>query len=91
MTATQDLDRAVASAEGEEIHLPCIGAPAAADILSHESVVHPPAEFASEVEELRALVDRYSCHCPDCAPEDWSDDERDPYEDDERYGRGGRW
>ena len=77
--------------EGEEIHLPCIRGHAVEDILSHESVVNPAPEFAAEVEELRALVERYSCGCPHCAPENWSDDEPDPYEDDERYARRDRW
>lgn len=44
---------------GEEIHLPLIGPMGAQDILSHESVVNPVPEFAAEVAELRALVERY--------------------------------
>jgi hypothetical protein len=46
--------------EGEKIHLPPIPPSAADIILSHISVTHPVPEFASEVAELRALVDAYS-------------------------------
>jgi hypothetical protein len=60
--------------EGEEIHLPYMGSPMVENILSHHSLVHPPPEFAHEIAELRVLIDRYRCHCPDCCPEEWSAD-----------------
>jgi hypothetical protein len=59
--------------EGEEIHLPIMDAEAVAMILNHESVVNPAPEFAAEVAELRELVDRESCRCPDCEPDMWSE------------------
>lgn len=46
--------------EGEKIRLPLIAPWGVEDILSHESVVNPVPEFAAEVAELRALVERYS-------------------------------
>jgi hypothetical protein len=45
---------------GEEIHLPLIPQDRADHILAHESVVNPPPEFADQVAELRALVERYT-------------------------------
>ncbi len=68
--------------EGEEIHLPYMDQWAVSTVLSHISVTDPVPEFASEIAELRALVDRYSCRCPDCEPEVWSDREDDSDSDD---------
>lgn len=62
--------------EGEDIHLPLISQEAVSDILSHESIVNPPAEFASEVAELRALVASYS------APPHEDEEDRDGYSTD---------
>jgi hypothetical protein len=66
---------------GEEIHLPPIDDEGREIIFSHESVVNPPAEFAADVAELRDLVDRFSCRCPECEPDAWSDNERDDESD----------
>jgi cytochrome c-type biogenesis protein CcmH/NrfF len=70
---------------GEEINVPCMDAEAVNLIFSHGSLVNPPAEFASEIAELRARVIDHSCQCPDCQPDNWSDS--DPYESDrdDRY------
>ena len=68
---------------GEEIHLPFMESDTVSMILSHESVVNPPAEFAEEVIELRSLVEKYSCQCPDCEPDNWSDSGRDDEDDDD--------
>lgn len=67
---------------GEEIHLPFMESDTVSMILSHESVTSPAAEFAEEVIELRSLVEKYSCQCPDCAPDNWSDSGRDDEDDD---------
>jgi hypothetical protein len=66
---------------GEEIHLPYLGCHAVDTILSHVSLVNPPAEFAREVAELRARVADHSCQCPDCQPDIWSDSDRDEESD----------
>jgi hypothetical protein len=59
---------------GEEIHMPLMNHEAAQKILTHESVANPVPEFASEIAELRILVQKYSC---------------DPYyEDEDRHGDG---
>lgn len=68
---------------GEEIHLPYIDAEGRDLIFSHVSLVNPPAEFAREVAELRSLVDRYSCQCPDCVPDNWSESHEE-YSEEER-------
>ncbi len=78
--------------EGEEIHMPIMDAETVAMILNHESVLNPAPEFAGEVAELRNLVDRFSCRCPDCDPDSWSDDEHDrrgdeDYDSDGNYRR----
>lgn len=59
--------------EDEQINLPYLEADIHTTILSHESVVNPAPEFAGEVAELKALVDEFSCQCPDCEPDNWSD------------------
>lgn len=56
---------------GEEIHFPLMPEYAVDTILNHDSVMNPVPEFAGEVAELRALVDRYSL-AP--APEDYESD-----------------
>ena len=53
---------------GEDIHFPLMPPFAVQNLLSHESLVNPPAEFQDEVNELRALVDLYSA-----LPEDEDD------------------
>jgi hypothetical protein len=58
---------------GEEIHVPLIPDAQVAFILNHESLVNPPPEFASEIVELRSLVQRYSCACADCYPKEDDD------------------
>lgn len=45
---------------GEEIHMPLIPRDRAEHILAHEGVANPAPEFAAEVAELRALLERYS-------------------------------
>jgi hypothetical protein len=55
--------------EGEEIHFPLLDGSAAAYILNHESVAHPPPEFADDVAELRTLVGEFSCFCEGCDAE----------------------
>lgn len=77
--------------EGEEIHMPLLPQDSAQHILSHESVLNPAPEFAAEVAELRALVSRYSCHCADCNPEEYDDDDRHSYDSDASYRRRRRY
>ena len=70
--------------EGELINLPQIPHSTVETILSHDSVVHPPPEFAGEVRELRDLLDAYSaCDC--CG---WDHDERSEDTEDEYLRRG---
>ncbi len=63
--------------EDEDIHLPLLPQNVVDMILNHESVVNPVPEFAADVAELRALVNRFA------APPEEEDDRRgyDPYED----------
>lgn len=68
--------------EDEQINLPYLESDMRDTILSHSSVVNPAPEFASEVAELRDLVYRYSCKCPDCDPDNWSYSHRDDEDDD---------
>lgn len=70
---------------GEEIHLPYMDTEASDNILNHESVTNPPAEFVADVNELVQRVRDHSCQCPDCEPDNWSEDDRD---DDSPYSRG---
>lgn len=51
---------------GEEIHLPAIPQSISDYIFAHTSLVTPPAEFASEIAELRALINTYRCWCDEC-------------------------
>lgn len=68
---------------GEDIHFPLMPPFAVQNLLSHESLVNPPAEFQDEVNELRALVDLYSA-----LPED--EDEDDGYSSDSSHRSWGR-
>ena len=70
---------------GEDIHFPLMPPFAVQNLLSHESLVNPPAEFQAEVNELRALVDRYSA-----PPEDEDEDEDDGYSSDSSRRSWGR-
>jgi hypothetical protein len=71
--------------EGEDIHLPIMDDGTVEDILNHESVRNPVPEFAAEVAELRALVDRFSCHCRECSPGDYDDSDNDSDDSEESY------
>jgi hypothetical protein len=74
--------------EGEKIRLPYMDRDTVQMILSHESVLNVVPEFAADVAELRERVYHYSCKCPDCDPDNWSDsrdDEEDRYSRDSRY------
>lgn len=70
---------------GEDIHFPLMPPFAVQNLLSHESLVNPPAEFQAEVDELRALVDRYSA-----PPEDEDEDDDDGYSTDSSRRSWGR-
>lgn len=63
--------------EDEEIHFPYIETDMRDTILHHSWVTNPTSETAAEVAELKALIDRFSCQCPDCEPDNWSDSDRD--------------
>ena len=52
--------------EGELINLPLMTREAVDQILNHVSLVNPPPEFASEIAELRGLVQQFSCGCHEC-------------------------
>ncbi len=71
---------------GEEIHMPLMNYEAAQNILTHESVVNPVPEFASEIAELRSLVQKYSCECSNCDPY-YVDRYGDGYTTDSSYDR----
>ena len=58
----------------EDIHFPWMESDVIASILSHEFVTHPPPECQAEVVELKQLIEKFSCQCPDCKPDNWSDD-----------------
>ncbi len=60
--------------EGEEIRVPHLGRAEVDYILSHPSIVDPAREFANEIAELRAYLDKYSCYC--------QDNDRDSYYED---------
>lgn len=51
---------------GEEIHLPPLSQETYDYIVAHPGVAEPASEFAEEVGELRALLDRSRCWCPEC-------------------------
>jgi hypothetical protein len=70
---------------GEDIHLPIMDDGTIEDILNHESVRNPAPEFAAEVAELRALIDRYSCRCRECSPGDYDDSDNESDDSDESY------
>lgn len=76
---------------GEDIHLPLLSQERADFILAHESVVNPAPEFAEDVAELRALVQRFTCPCDTCqGVEDddrYSTDSDDSYRDRYIYSR----
>ena len=72
----------------EDIHLPPISGYGASDILGHDDVMNPPADFAADAEELRDLVDYYHCRCFDCEPyEDYEDDDTESVSSDRSRGR----
>jgi len=85
--------------EDEQINLPYLEAGIISTILSHESVVNPASEFASDVAELKVLIDQHRCQCPDCEPDNWSDSHYGDYfaredndtddEEDDRDSRSG--
>lgn len=62
---------------GEEIHMPLMPQERAEEVLSHESIVNPAPEFAAEVAELRALIERYSEPEPVYEDDDYSTDPED--------------
>jgi hypothetical protein len=64
---------------GEAIHLPLIPQERADHILSHVSVANPVPEFAEQVAELRALMERYT---------EYSDDDDGYHSEDSYYSRG---
>lgn len=70
---------------GEEIHFPLMPEFAVDNLLSHESIVNPAPEFLDEINELRALVQRYSLPPP---PED--EDEDDGYSSESSHRSWGR-
>lgn len=73
---------------GEDIHLPEIPREQVELILGHEGVVNVVPEFAHEVAELRSLVQRYSCLCSDCYPQEYHRDyDSDDSDDSEEYRR----
>jgi hypothetical protein len=65
--------------EGELINLPLMTREAVDQIFNHASLVNPPPEFASEIAELRGLVQQFSCGCYDCEDGYSSDRSYDPY------------
>lgn len=65
---------------GEDIHLPLLPQERADFILAHESVVNPAPEFAAEVAELRALVERFT-EAPQEDDDRYSTDSDDSYRD----------
>ncbi len=69
--------------EGEKINLPLLPREAVDQMLNHVSLTNTPAEFASEVAELRSLITQFSCYCEGC---DYNDS-YDPYEDDRESER----
>lgn len=73
---------------GEEIHFPLMPEFAVENLFSHESIVNPAPEFASEVAELRALVERYSAPPP---PEDYEDDGYSTESSHRSWGRRDRY
>lgn len=51
---------------GEEIYLPAFPESIYQHIVSHPGVAEPVPEFYAEVAELRYLLNKYRCWCPEC-------------------------
>jgi hypothetical protein len=59
--------------EGEEIHIPLFNQGIMDYILSHPSITNPAPEFAADIAELRAYLEKYRAPLQDEADDDGYD------------------